>query len=192
MHFTYEKVGYSSTELMQGDVLKKTPELNDVLRTVHPHFFQHPKNLFFMVLTQSCDLIRRGPQLKCKAPYIAIAPVRSLEFVIEKQVSQLSSANVKAALPVVGNKSKNKLNELLGRLLNNNEPGFFIWTQMGHLSAATALPYLTCRSRSNPTFISRSVRRQRSFSSRTLSRQSSDGSSGSCIRASAHKTWTLI
>jgi hypothetical protein len=31
----------------------KTPALDDLLKAVHPHFFLHPKNLFFMVLT-SC------------------------------------------------------------------------------------------------------------------------------------------
>lgn len=124
MHFTYEKEA-SKTELMQGDILQKTSELNEVLRLVHPHFFQHPKNLYFMVLTQSCDLVRRGKSLACKAPYIAIAPVRSLDFVVERQVSQLDAVNIKAELPVVGNRARNKLSEFLGRLLNNNEPGFF-------------------------------------------------------------------
>jgi hypothetical protein len=125
MHFIYEEAAYSTTELMQGDVLQRTPGLNEVLRTVHPHFFQHPKNLFFMVLTQSCDLVRRGPGQACKAPYITIAPVRTLDLVVERQVTQLEAANVKAELPVVGNKAKNKLSEFLSRLLNNNEPGFF-------------------------------------------------------------------
>jgi hypothetical protein len=61
----------------------------------------------------------------CKAPYIVIAPVRSVEFVVEKQISQLNAAEVKSALPVVGNKAKAKLSEFMSRLLNNNEPGFF-------------------------------------------------------------------
>lgn len=124
MHFTYEEAA-SETDLMQGDVLQKTPDLNEVLRAVHPHFFQHPKNLFFMVLTQSCDLVRRGKNFSCKAPYITIAPVRSLDFVVERQVAQLDAVNIKAQLPVVGNKARNKLNDFLGRLLNNNEPGYF-------------------------------------------------------------------
>lgn len=124
MHFTYE-TDLSGAELMQGDVLRRTPELNALLETVHPHFFQHPKNLFFMVLTQSCDLVPRGPARACKAPYIAIAPVRSLDLVVERQVAQYRSADVRSDLPVVGNKAKTKISEFLSRLLNNNEPGFF-------------------------------------------------------------------
>jgi hypothetical protein len=88
MHFTYQTATFSSTELMQGDVLRRTRELNSLLETVHPHFFHSPKNLFFMVLTQSCDLVPRGANRICKAPYIAIAPVRSLDLVVERQVAQ--------------------------------------------------------------------------------------------------------
>jgi len=125
MHFTYEKEEFLGTELMQGDVLRRTPELNSLLETVHPHFFHHPKNLFFLVLTQSCDLVPRGANQLCKAPYIAIAPVRSLDLVVERQVAQSHAAEVKSELPVVGLKTKAKLSEFMYRLLNNNEPGFF-------------------------------------------------------------------
>jgi len=124
MHLTYDS-NLSATELMQGDVLKRTPSLNSLLEKVHPHFFQHPKNLFFMVLTQSCDLVPRSPAGGCKAPYISIAPVRALDLVIERHVLQLQAANVKAELPVLGDKSKTKSAEFLRRLFNNNEPGFF-------------------------------------------------------------------
>jgi hypothetical protein len=78
-----------------------------------------------MVLTQSCDLVSPGANRICKAPYIAIAPVRSLDLVVERQVAQYRSADVRSDLPVVGNKAKTKISEFLGRLLNNNEPGFF-------------------------------------------------------------------
>ena len=101
-----------------------TPAINDLLRVVHPHFHNHPKNLFFMVLTQSCDLVPRG-SLACKAPYVVIAPIRSIDAVVDKQLDQFSAADVKAALPVVGNRAKTKLSEFMQRLLNNNEPGFF-------------------------------------------------------------------
>jgi hypothetical protein len=44
------------SELMQGDVLSRTPALDTVLKDVHPHYFAHPKNHSFIVLTQSCDV----------------------------------------------------------------------------------------------------------------------------------------
>jgi hypothetical protein len=142
MHFTYETAAFSSTELMQGDVLRRTPQLNSLLETVHPHFFHHPKNLFFLVLTQSCDLVPRGASKTCKAPYIAIAPVRSLDLVIERQVAQYHSADVRSDLPVVGNKAKTKISEFLIRLLNNNEPGFFYLDAEGTELGADCVAFL--------------------------------------------------
>jgi hypothetical protein len=125
MHLTYERDKYSANELMQGDVLKRTPALDAILKEVHPHFYQHPKNLFFMVLTQSCDLVPRGPTKECKVPYIAIAPVRTLDLVIERYLAQQNVAEVKAELPVLGMKSRNRVQDFLQRLFNNNETSYF-------------------------------------------------------------------
>ncbi|AND87699.1 hypothetical protein Bdiaspc4_11050 [Bradyrhizobium diazoefficiens] len=131
MHFAYETTAFSSTELMQGDVLRRTLELDALLEAVHPHFFHHPKNLFFIVLTQSCNLVPRGPAGGCKAPYIAIAPVRSLELVVERQVGQFQAPAVKSDLPIVGLRARNKISEFMGRLLNYNEPGYFFLDSEG-------------------------------------------------------------
>jgi hypothetical protein len=123
MHITYD-LNLSETELMQGDVLQRTPALDELLKTVHPHFYQHPKNRYFLVLTQSCDLvIRQGGQ--CKAPYISLAPVRSLDLVLDRQLAQSSLTEVKAELPVVTARNKQKLFDFLHRLFNNNEPSYF-------------------------------------------------------------------
>lgn len=123
MHFTYDGQP-SKSELMQGDVLERTPALNQLLLEVHPYYSNHPKNLYFMVLTQSCDLVRRQPGGR-KATYISIAPVRTLDYVVERYIQQASTASVKADLPVIGSKSKTKASEFLQRLFNNNEPGYF-------------------------------------------------------------------
>jgi hypothetical protein len=125
MHLTYESNDFKNDQLMQGDVLKRTPALDALLKEVHPHFYSHPKNHYFMVLTQSCDLVPRLKGGGCKAPYIAIAPVRSIDLVVERQLSQFPTVDVKAELPVLGLKSKTKIIEFLRRLLNNNEPGYF-------------------------------------------------------------------
>lgn len=118
MHFTYEE-NLCETSLMQGDVLKRTPEIDNLLKEIHPRFYENPKNLFFMVLTQSCDLVQR------KAPYITIVPVRHLDIVVQRHLAELDSTTVKANLPVLGEKSKTKATEFLQRLLNNNESGYF-------------------------------------------------------------------
>lgn len=123
MHVTYAS-SPCATELRQGDVLARTAAIDALLREVHPHYFQHQKNLYFMVLTQSCDLVQRSGG-GCKAPYITLAPVRSLDLVVERHLGQMPVANVSAALPVLGTRAKNKAAEFLQRLFNNNEPGSF-------------------------------------------------------------------
>jgi hypothetical protein len=89
MHFTYASKP-AFTNLMQGDVLKRTPAINDLLKEVHPYFFRNGKNLFFMVLTQSCDLVRRNDGT-CKAPYITIVSVRLIDDVLNRQIQTLKS-----------------------------------------------------------------------------------------------------
>ena len=122
MHFTYSEA--DPQNLMQGDVLQRTDALNDILAEVHPHFYHHPKNAFFMVLTQSCDLVRRH-EGTCKAPYITIAPVRSIDVVLERYFQQHDAASIRSDLPVRGQKTQSRAAEFLQRVFNNNEPGFF-------------------------------------------------------------------
>jgi len=124
MHFTYASPANNSS-LTQGDVLRRTPAIDSLLQEVHPHFHGQARNKYFMVLTQSCDLVRRQAGAGCKAPYITIAVVRSLSSVVQRQIADLKRAEVPASLPVIGQKSKNKLSEFLTRLFNNNEPGLF-------------------------------------------------------------------
>ena len=48
--------------LCQGDVLNITEELAEVLRNIHPYFLNEQYK-YFMVLSQSCDLIRRNGRI---------------------------------------------------------------------------------------------------------------------------------
>lgn len=123
MHFTYQ-AQLCKTGLMQGDVLTRSAKLDEILEAVHPHFYHHPKNRFFMVLTQSCDLVPRANGA-CKATYVTLAPVRSLDLVVERHLAQFSQAQVSADLPVRGTKAKTKAAEFLKRLFDNNESGYF-------------------------------------------------------------------
>jgi hypothetical protein len=122
MHFTYFQPP-DPTELFQGDILERTPALDDLLRDVHPYFQKKDKNLYFMVLTQSCDLVIR-PGGACKSSYITITPVRSVDTVLAREIAEYQLP-INAEAPVVTDKTKTKLAEFLGRLYNNNEPGYF-------------------------------------------------------------------
>ena len=80
VHFTY-KCNPDMSSLCQGDILKITEEIKTVLTEVHPYFL-NDQYKYFMVLTQSCDLVRRNGS-KCKTPYITLAAVRNFSDFFE-------------------------------------------------------------------------------------------------------------
>lgn len=124
LHFTYEPIP-SKTELMQSDVLRRTPEIDALLKEVHPHFYNNQENLLFIVLTQSCDLVLRKAGEPCKAPYITIAPARSLDLLVQRYLTLNAGLTLEAEILVLSAKAKNKATEFLTRVFNNNEPGYF-------------------------------------------------------------------
>lgn len=124
MHFTYEE-NFDASSLKQGDVLEKTDQLNELLARYHSHY-TNPEYTHFQVLTQSCDLVRRGSENKCSARYITLAAVRSLDTVIERAI--LAEADKKVD---VGGKlfcsdaHKDRLAFSISSLLNNNSKDHF-------------------------------------------------------------------
>lgn len=122
MHFTYiEPEG----DLKQGDIIKRTPDIDAVLEDVHPHYFRKSENKYFIVLTQSCDLVRGRDFDPCKSRYISIAPVRTLDYILQREILSNQIADLAADLPVCTNRSRNSLHLFLERLFNNNESSYF-------------------------------------------------------------------
>ena len=121
MHFTYSS--NPSEDLSQGDVLDRRPEFEDILEEVHPHY-KDTKNTHFMVLTQTCDLVRRGGN-NCSARYISIAAVRRLSTAYERELHNKLLFPYESLPPIVDTKAKSHLDLFLRRLFNNNEPNYF-------------------------------------------------------------------
>ncbi len=122
IHFTYvKKPDFSS--LCQGDILEKTADLSAVLHAVHPYFINEQYK-YFIVLTQSCDLVRRSGKL-CKSPYITLAAVRSLDsFLSNYFTNNRFAVNVNDFL-LMESKDKNRAYQFIERLYNNTEPDYF-------------------------------------------------------------------
>ena len=120
MHFTY--VDVSDEGLAQGDILRRTSELDQILSEVHPHYADG-KNEFFQVLTQSCDLVLRND--KCAARYIAIAPVRPVRLVLSRYLERFHSGIWADGHPILDSKQKSIIVAFAKRLLNNNEAKYF-------------------------------------------------------------------
>jgi hypothetical protein len=122
MHFTYDTVDGQS--LQQGDLLERTPELNDLLAEVHPHYAQEDRYPYFVVLTQSCDLVIRDNE-QCKARYISIAAVRPLAVAIQRVEERVLSSQAQKVLRYASSDRKGKILEALESLFNNNSKDYF-------------------------------------------------------------------
>jgi hypothetical protein len=108
--------------LKQGDILRKTPELLAHLKKYHTYYATQPDYKYFMVLTQTCDLVLRDGI--CRSPYITIAAVRPVEDVLLREAAKSQDPWQRAAR-VIGAKTAVKLVMFLESLLDNNQDGYF-------------------------------------------------------------------
>ena len=122
IHFTY-KPNPDMQSLCQGDVFEITPELSVVLKEVHPYFLNEQYK-YFMVLSQSCDLVRRNGN-NCKTPYITLAAVRSYSEFLEKILLKGKFAEKNKELLLMDDKHKERAYQLIERIYNNTEPEYF-------------------------------------------------------------------
>jgi hypothetical protein len=112
------------TELLQGDLLRRSEALDKVLRSYHPHYFSRPENEYFLVLTQSCDMVKGREGSGCKAPYITICAVRALQVAFDRELSPHVTELVKG-IRYASTRARNKVDMFLQRLINNNEEAYF-------------------------------------------------------------------
>ena len=112
--------------LRQGDLLLKTPGLAKALSQAHPYYAEAEDYSHFLVLTQSCDLVRRGGE--CKSRYISIAAVRPLRTATSRELEKLARGNVSGLPFSVGDSARQILaRQYLDRVINNTVEGqFFI------------------------------------------------------------------
>jgi hypothetical protein len=118
LHFTYQEA-VPGSDLQQGDVLQRTPELQATIERAHPGYikddYQH-----FAVLTQSCDLVT-GRQ----ADHITIAAVRPLSDAIRLELAREQKNYVLRLADAAPESAKDRLKQFLERLFNNNESEYF-------------------------------------------------------------------
>lgn len=122
VHFTY-KAQPDQTVLCQGDVLEITSKLHQLFREVHP-YFAGSQYKYFMVLTQSCDLVRRDGQ-SCKSPYITLAAVRSFNDFFNRIMVAGNYAECVNGFLLVDSMQKYRVYQLIERVYNNTEPEYF-------------------------------------------------------------------
>jgi hypothetical protein len=120
-HWSYAPVDKGT--LMQGDVLQRSPKLEAVLSEIHPYFAKERKYVNFMLLTQSCDLVRREGGT-CKAPYLTVAAVRSIRELIERKElpSRCEGRHLHSAVEVA---ALDELRRHLIQIINNASSNYY-------------------------------------------------------------------
>ncbi|WP_156967966.1 hypothetical protein [Methylosinus sp. PW1] len=121
MHFTYREPA-SGDDLQQGDVIKRTPELNEIIGKYHP-YYNSPDYTHFLVLTQSCDLVKRDGSPKAR--YVSLAAIRPLPVVLQHEADKYMTHPVLRLASVIEKGKKPLLREFIKKLLNNNHQEFF-------------------------------------------------------------------
>lgn len=129
-------------ELKQGDIILRTDRVDSLLDEVHPHFLNR-KYTAFMVLTQTCDLVRRSRK-RCKSPYINVAVVRPLEDVVCPFLDRVCDTVRVCGKTVEGvyvEETRHKAKQFLGRVINQNEQGLgLFYLHEDHDLAKIAVP----------------------------------------------------
>jgi len=123
LHFTYSEPKLD--QLRQGDILRKTPELLSLIREVHPHY-ANEDYLYFQVLTQSCDLVRRNGKI-CKSRYLTLAAVRPMRLIVERALDGYEKKFIFDNQLFCSSVHRRALKDLFVKLFNNNDTqNFFL------------------------------------------------------------------
>lgn len=78
---------------------------------------------YFVVLTQSCDLVRR--RKNPKSPFITIASVQHLESALNDHTSKIKDQNIDSQLNICNLSYRTQTLQYLERLLNNSEKSHY-------------------------------------------------------------------
>lgn len=121
MHFTYK---LPSGDLAQGDLLRNSGDLKEVLERYHPYYANKIDYEYLLVVTQSCDLaLREGG--KCKAPYISICPARPASHLIQREISKAQHSEEESQYSLCKKDFHSRLLGFTEKLLNNNCGDYF-------------------------------------------------------------------
>jgi hypothetical protein len=110
-------------QLYQGDILKGSEELKRLFLEFYPGF-PGIECGYFMILTQSCDLVVRDGK-DCSAPYLNLAAVCDFDDVLEQEMSKYQNHEIEKRGKLLDKGLFNMGQRFLERLFNNNEDDYF-------------------------------------------------------------------
>jgi len=136
-HFTNKSPACSDT-LEQGGLLLKMDALRELLKEVHPHYLKEDYS-HFMILTQSCDLVKRSSS-KIKARYLSLAAVRPLDLLIQREIEKEQKHELDKLGNLLSDNKKRGYDDFLRKLLDNQNSGYFYL----HQEPSFSLPNNSC------------------------------------------------
>jgi hypothetical protein len=122
--------------LQQGDLLRRTSALNAALDKAHPNYARDSSYKYFMVLTQSCDLVRR--KATPKSEFLTIAAVRPFSILLEGMYRKYK---LDTTFPIRLCEKKKEIiaQQLLERFLHNTVDDYFFLRKESHPMVAEDL-----------------------------------------------------
>jgi len=118
-HFAYGSP--DGAVLRQGDILRRSAPLLKVVSKWHPYFAQDQYK-YFQILTQSCNLER--DRNRTPVSHITIAVVRSIDDAISREAQRYQDWWM-SGLGCIDAPNHKLLFQLVGRIIDNSEPGYF-------------------------------------------------------------------
>ena len=122
--------GLNNSTLTQGDVIARSPEVVERLQQAHQYYADAPLYSHFVVLTQSCDLVRRRGSFN--APYITIAAAKPFKNTIKEYFDDKSKPIKGADFSFHSGSLIQKAQQLVERHINNTEPEYFFLPKSGN------------------------------------------------------------
>ena len=113
-----------TNQLSQGDILSNSDYLKELLEAFYPGVAGNAY-CYWMIITQSCDLVIREEGGSCSAPYLNLAAVSEFDDFFDKYVSDYQKHEVERRGRLVEERRKNVIHNFLARLFNNNQDDYF-------------------------------------------------------------------
>ena len=131
LEFLFKQSPLDTEALAQGDVIARTDAVAACVGRANRRYASAPDYTHFVVLTQSCDLVKRRRGM-CRAPQIAVAAAGPLEKVIRERIRR-EAKSIEGTSVVYHTKSQiAQFKQLLERYIHNTDDDHFFLPQSGH------------------------------------------------------------
>lgn len=135
MEFIFSEDDLSKEVLAQGDVIRRTPELDGCFEGTHPFGADASVPTYLVVVTQSCDLVKS----RLKIPHITLAPAKPFSVAVESFLQEEERQISGSSVPYYPQRALTKVEDLVRRYLQNTVSDYFFLPEAGHPDLAVDL-----------------------------------------------------